>query len=115
MQLLKFAPFPVVACPHGMTLGGGCEVSLHAAHRVAAAETYAGLVEIGVGLIPAAGGTKELALKAYELAAHGENADPMKFLEKAFKNIALAQVSTSGFNAIELALFKSRYNRDHVP
>ena len=110
MQLLKFAPFPVVACPHGMTLGGGCEVSLHASHKIVAAETYAGLVEIGVGLIPGAGGTKELALRAYQLAAYGENADPMKFLETAFKNIAMAKVSTSGFNAIELGL----YNKENT-
>lgn len=105
MQLLKFAPFPVVACPHGMTLGGGCEVTLHASHKVVASETYAGLVEIGVGLIPGAGGTKELALKAYEQASMGENADPMKFLEKAFKNIAMANVSNSGFNALEIGLY----------
>lgn len=106
MQLIKFAPFPTVSCPHGMTLGGGCEVSLHTSFKVVSSETYAGLVEIGVGLIPGAGGTKELALRAYDDASLGD-ADPMKFLEKAFKLIAMASVSTSGFNALETGLYHS--------
>jgi 3-hydroxyacyl-CoA dehydrogenase len=67
MQMLKFAPFPTVAAPFGMVLGGGCEVALHCSHRITAGETYAGLVEIGVGLLPAGGGTKELALRCYGL------------------------------------------------
>ena len=91
LQLIKFAPFPTVAVPHGLTLGGGLEVALHTTWRVAAAETYAGLVEAGVGLVPAGGGTKELALDAYAKASCGEKADPMPFLQKAFLLIVLVR------------------------
>jgi 3-hydroxyacyl-CoA dehydrogenase len=85
MQMLKYAPFPTVSCPHGMTLGGGCEVSLHTSHRLITAETYAGLVEVGVGLIPGAGGTKEMALRAYDAAMFGEKTDPSSFIQKSFQ------------------------------
>lgn len=105
MQMIKYAPFPTVACPFAMTLGGGCEVSMHTSYRILAGETYAGLVEMGVGLIPAGGGTKELALRAYELAEKGENCDPMKFLQRAFLLIGLAKVSTSGIEAKEMGLY----------
>lgn len=105
MQRLKFAAYPSVSCPAGLTLGGGCEVSLHTTLRVLAGETYAGLVEIGVGLIPAGGGTKELALRAYELAAQGEKADPMPFLQRAFQLIGMGKTSSSGFEAIEMGLY----------
>jgi 3-hydroxyacyl-CoA dehydrogenase len=105
MQMLKYAPFPTVACPHGMTLGGGCEVTLHASHRMVTAETYAGLVEVGVGLIPGAGGTKELALRAYEAAAGGEKTDPTSFIQKSFQLIAMGQVSTSGYHARGMGLY----------
>jgi 3-hydroxyacyl-CoA dehydrogenase len=103
--MLKFAPFPTVSCPFGMTLGGGCEVSMHTSHRILAGETYAGLVEMGVGLMPAGGGTKELALRSYELADKGENCDPMKFLQRAFLLIGLAKVSSSGIEASEMGLY----------
>ena len=104
MQALKFAPFPTVSAPHGMTLGGGCEVTLHTSHRHVAAESYIGLVEAGVGLIPAAGGSKELALRAYSLAEHYK-VDAMIFLEKAFKTVAMAEVSGSGAQALSLGLY----------
>jgi 3-hydroxyacyl-CoA dehydrogenase len=104
LQLLKYAPFPSVACPFGMTLGGGCEVALHASYRMASSETYAGLVEIGVGLLPAGGGTKELALRAYGLAGQGENVDPLPFLQKMFMLIGMAKVSGSGFEAMDMGL-----------
>ncbi|MEY4631921.1 MAG: 3-hydroxyacyl-CoA dehydrogenase [Pseudomonadota bacterium] len=104
VQMIKFAPFPSVSCPRGMVLGGGCEIALHASLRVAAGETYAGLVEAGVGVIPAGGGTKELALRAYDYAAMGERADPMQFLQRAFLLIGMAKVSTSGFDACEMGL-----------
>ncbi len=104
MQLIKFAPFPTVACPHGLTLGGGCEVALHTTRRVAAGETWAGLVEIGVGLIPAGGGTKELALRAYDLMGLAEKGDPMAFLQRAFLLIGMARTSTSAHEAIEMGL-----------
>jgi 3-hydroxyacyl-CoA dehydrogenase len=105
MQLIKYAPFPTVACPHGMTLGGGCEITLHASHRVAYSETYTGLVEVGVGLIPGGGGTKELALRAYDLALLGDKADSFAFIQKNFMLIAMGQVSTSGQNAVEMGLY----------
>ncbi|MEZ4741823.1 MAG: 3-hydroxyacyl-CoA dehydrogenase/enoyl-CoA hydratase family protein [Bdellovibrionota bacterium] len=105
MQLLKYAPFPTISCPFSMTLGGGCEVSLHTSYRIVAGETYAGLVEMGVGLIPAGGGTKELALRSYELASRGENTDPMSFLQRAFLLIGMAKVSSSGIEAKEMGLY----------
>ncbi|HSN15786.1 MAG TPA: 3-hydroxyacyl-CoA dehydrogenase/enoyl-CoA hydratase family protein, partial [Anaeromyxobacteraceae bacterium] len=98
-QALKFARVPVVAAPHGMALGGGCEVCLHAAAINAHAETYMGLVEVGVGILPAGGGTKELALRAIALADQYET-DVSPFLFKHFLSIATARVSTS---AAELA------------
>ena len=117
MQALKFASFPVVSAPHGMTLGGGCEVTLHTAYRHVAGEAYVGLVEAGVGLIPAAGGTKELALRCYALAEHYQK-DPMVFLEKVFMTVAEAQVSTSGPQAVTLGLYPEAntsftLSRDH--
>ncbi len=80
---LKYAPKPVVAAPFGMTLGGGCEVALHAARVQASAETYMGLVEVGVGLIPAGGGCKEMVLRGGEL-------------KTIFETIGFAKVSASG-------------------
>jgi len=105
MQMIKYAPFPSISCPYSMTLGGGCEVTLHTSWRMVAGETYSGLVEAGVGLIPAGGGTKELALRAYDLASQGEKVDPMAYLYKAFMLIGMAQVSTSGHDCIENGLY----------
>jgi 3-hydroxyacyl-CoA dehydrogenase len=101
---LKYADIPVVAAPFGLTLGGGCEISLHAARVRASAETYMGLVEAGVGLIPGGGGTKEMALRAVERCAGVEGADPFPFLKRAFETIAFAKVSTSGAEALRLFL-----------
>ena len=89
---VKYSEVPVVAAPFGMTLGGGCEFSLHADAINAYAETYMGLVEIGVGLIPAGGGTKEMCLRAVELAQAYE-VDPTPFIFKHFKQIGMATVS----------------------
>jgi 3-hydroxyacyl-CoA dehydrogenase len=105
VQKLKFAPFPVVSCPTGLTLGGGCEFTLHTSVRLLAAETYAGLVEAGVGLLPAGGGTKELTLRAYELAEQGDGADAMPFLKRAFELITTARRSSSGYEAIDMGLY----------
>lgn len=105
LQLVKFAPFPVVSAPRGLVLGGGCEVALHTAVRVAAGETYAGLVEVGVGLIPGGGGTKELALRSYEYMSLTERGDPMPFLQRAFMLIAMARTSGSAHEAVEMGLF----------
>ena len=99
---IKYAPGPVVAAPQGMALGGGCEISLHAARIHAAAEAYIGLVETGVGLIPGGGGTKEMLIRANEHAAGGEDLDLFHALKPVFENIALAKVSTSGEDARSL-------------
>jgi 3-hydroxyacyl-CoA dehydrogenase len=118
LSMVKFAPFPTVSCPYGLVLGGGCEVALHTTWRIAAGETYAGLVEIGVGLIPAGGGTKELALRSYELMSLAERGDPMAFLQRAFLLIGMARTSSSGHEALEMGLFpqttKISLSRDHL-
>ncbi len=100
-QAIRYAPKPVVVAPHGMTLGGGCEISLHAARRHAAAETYMGLVETGVGLIPAGGGCKEMLSRATAAAAGGD-LDLFQHLRPIFENIAMAKVSTSAEEARKL-------------
>ncbi|MHB8502611.1 MAG: 3-hydroxyacyl-CoA dehydrogenase/enoyl-CoA hydratase family protein [Candidatus Acidiferrales bacterium] len=92
---LKYAPKPVVAAPQGMALGGGCEISLHAAKIQAAAEAYIGLVETGVGLIPGGGGTKEMLIRANEHAAGGEDLDLFHAMKPVFETIAMAKVGTS--------------------
>ncbi|MFZ3217422.1 MAG: 3-hydroxyacyl-CoA dehydrogenase NAD-binding domain-containing protein [Candidatus Acidiferrales bacterium] len=104
---VKYAPRPVVAAPQGMALGGGCEISLHAARIHAAAEAYMGLVEAGVGLIPGGGGTKEMLLRANEHAAGGEDLDLFHALKPVFENIAMAKVSTSGEEARTLGYLRS--------
>jgi 3-hydroxyacyl-CoA dehydrogenase len=117
-QMIKFAPFPVVAATHGLVLGGGCEVALHCSHRIAAGETYAGLVEIGVGLLPGGGGTKELALRCYDLMNTAERPDPMQFLQRAFLLIGMARTSSSAHEAVEMGLFPPTttisLSRDHI-
>jgi 3-hydroxyacyl-CoA dehydrogenase len=95
---LKTAPKPVVVAPFGMALGGGCEITMHGSRVRAAAETYIGLVELGVGLIPAGGGTKELVLRATE-SVGSSDADLFPFLKSAFETIALAKVATSAEEA----------------
>ncbi len=92
---IKYAPKPVVSAPQGMALGGGCEISLHAAKIHAAAEAYIGLVEAGVGLIPGGGGTKEMMIRANENAASGDDLDLFHALKPIFENIATAKVGTS--------------------
>ncbi len=89
---VKYAKVPVVAAPFGMTLGGGCEFCLHADAVNASAETYMGLVEVGVGLLPGGGGTKEMCIRAVELAQRYDT-DVQPFIFKHFRQIAMAQVS----------------------
>jgi 3-hydroxyacyl-CoA dehydrogenase len=91
---LKYARVPVVAAPHGLALAGGCELCLHATAMNPLAETYMGLVEVGVGLLPAGGGTKELAVRAIRLAERWET-DVQPFVVKSFSAIATAKVSSS--------------------
>ncbi|MBT8355916.1 MAG: 3-hydroxyacyl-CoA dehydrogenase/enoyl-CoA hydratase family protein, partial [Desulfofustis sp.] len=89
---IKYARVPVVTAPFNMTLGGGCEFSLHADRINAYAETYMGLVEIGVGLLPAGGGIKEMCIRAVDLATRYDT-DVQPFIFKHFRQIAMAQVS----------------------
>ena len=103
---IKYAPRPIVAAPQGMALGGGCEVSLHAARIHAAAEAYLGLVETGVGLIPGGGGTKEMLIRANEHSAGGEDLDLFHALKPVFENIAMARVSSSGEEARTLGYLR---------
>jgi 3-hydroxyacyl-CoA dehydrogenase len=95
----RYSPKPVVTAPYGLTLGGGCEVSMHGDHVQAAAETYIGLVEVGVGLIPAGGGTKEMTMRAMDAAAKAPDADPLAFLKKTFELIGMGKVATSAQEA----------------
>jgi 3-hydroxyacyl-CoA dehydrogenase len=104
-QALRHASIPVVVCPAGLTLGGGCEVALHGDRVQAAAETYMGLVEMGVGLIPAAGGTKEMLARAVEHVPD-PRADLMPFVQRVFEMIGFAKVSTSGAHAMELGFLR---------
>ena len=99
---LKYAPKPVVAAPFGMTLGGGTEMCLHTTRVRAAAETYMGLVEAGVGLIPAGGGTKEMLLRALDGVPADPDADPFTYVKEVFLNIGMAKVSTSAEEARRL-------------
>jgi 3-hydroxyacyl-CoA dehydrogenase len=103
---IKYAPRPIVAAPQGMALGGGCEVPLHSARIHAAAETYMGLVETGVGLIPGGGGTKEMLIRANERSAGEEDLDLFHALKPVFQNIAMAKVSTSGEDARALGYLR---------
>jgi len=99
---LKYAQVPVVAAVQGMALGGGCEFLMHAAKRVIALESYIGLVEAGVGLIPAGGGCKEFAIRAAQAAARTAGNDPFEFIQPVFMTVAMATVSRSGAQAREL-------------
>src|SRR5579862_3885357 len=104
-QAIKFSPKPVVIAPFGLALGGGCEISLHAAARQPHAELYMGLVEVGVGLLPGGGGCKEMLLRAVDSAAsirpdgRGESVETMEAMKKAFETIATAKVATSANEA----------------
>jgi 3-hydroxyacyl-CoA dehydrogenase len=103
---IKYAPRPVVAAPHAMALGGGCETPLHCARIHASAETSMGLVEAGVGLIPAGGGSKEMLIRANEQAAGGGSLDLFHVLRHVFENVAMAKVSTSGEEARSLGFLR---------
>ena len=98
---LRYADVPVVVAPSGLALGGGCEIALHGDRMQAAAETYMGLVEVGVGLIPAGGGTKEMTARAAERRAPGSS-DLLPPIQQAFETIAFAKVSASGPDAMRL-------------
>jgi 3-hydroxyacyl-CoA dehydrogenase len=115
---LRAAPFPVVVAPFGLTLGGGCEFALHASRVQAHAELYLGLVEVGVGLLPAGGGTKELLFRFTNELAPYEEADPFEAIKRAFRLIAMATTSTSALEARKLGFLRPvdriSMNRDQL-
>ena len=100
---MKYSNVPVVAAVAGLALGGGCELALHASKRVASIESYIGLVEVGVGLIPAGGGLKEAALRA---AKEAKGNDILQFLKTGFTNAATANVSKSALEAKTMGYLK---------
>jgi 3-hydroxyacyl-CoA dehydrogenase len=96
---LRYSSKPVVTAPYGLTLGGGCEISMHGDRVQAAAETYMGQVEVGVGLIPAGCGTKEMTMRAMDAAKDVPDADPLAFLKKTFELLGMGKVATSAQEA----------------
>ncbi|MBQ0732791.1 3-hydroxyacyl-CoA dehydrogenase/enoyl-CoA hydratase family protein [Aquimarina celericrescens] len=104
MMRMRYSSIPTVVAPHGMTLGGGCEISLHADKVVAAAETYMGLVEFGVGVIPGGGGSKEMALRASDLFKKDDV--ELNILQEHFLTIGMAKVSTSAYEAFDTNLLQ---------
>ena len=105
---VRYSNIPVVIAPHALTLGGGCEMSLHADKVIASAETYIGMVEFGVGLIPGGGGSKEFALRASDCYTDGTIDEHI--LKEYFLNIAMAKVSTSASEAFDLKIFRSGHD-----
>ena len=103
---LRYSAKPVVVAPHHLTLGGGCEMVLHADRAVAAAETYIGLVEVGVGVIPGGGGTKEMAVRAAEAAESSPGVDQFEVLRANFEMTAMAKVATSAVEARKWGLLR---------
>jgi 3-hydroxyacyl-CoA dehydrogenase len=104
MMRVRYSATPVIVAPHGMTLGGGCEMTLHADRVVAAAESYIGLVEFGVGVIPGGGGSKEMALRASDL--FHKNDVELNVLQEYFMTIAMAKVSTSAYEAFDTGILQ---------
>lgn len=113
---MRFSPHPTVAAPFGLALGGGCEFSIHADHIVASAETYMGLVEVGVGLIPGGGGTKEMLLRFTDQLQPNQPLLPA--VQRAFELIGTAKVSTSALEARNLGFLRDHdtiaMNRNHL-
>ncbi len=104
MMRVRYSSMPIVIAPHGLALGGGCEICLHADKVIAAAETYTGLVEVGIGVIPGGGGTKEFVLRAADELHNGE---PETInLQNRFINIATGKVATSAHEAFEMGIYR---------
>jgi 3-hydroxyacyl-CoA dehydrogenase len=104
MMRMRYSSIPTIAAPHGMTLGGGCELSMHADKVVAAAETYIGLVEFGVGVIPGGGGSKEMALRAQDNFRKGDV--ELNILQEYFLTVGMAKVATSAYEAFDLGVLQ---------
>ncbi len=117
-QSLKFSPKPVVAAPFGMTLGGGCEFALGADKIRAAAELYMGLVEVGVGIIPAGGGCKEMLVRALDGVPKDSDADLFSFVKRVFETLGMAKVSTSAVEAKHIGFLRKSdgitMNKDYL-
>jgi 3-hydroxyacyl-CoA dehydrogenase len=115
---IRYFPKPVVVAPAGLALGGGCEIPMHSSRIVAAAELYIGLVEFGVGVIPAWGGTKEIMRRVINPAMRTTNAEVLPFLQRAFEQIGLAKVATSAEEARQMGILspcdRVILNRDHL-
>jgi 3-hydroxyacyl-CoA dehydrogenase len=115
---MRYFPKPVVVAPAGLALGGGAEITMHASRVVAAAELYIGLVELGVGLIPAGGGTKEIMRRLLNPPMRTENAEIFAFLQRAFLQIGQAKVATSAEEARQMGILapgdRIVMNRDHL-
>ncbi|HSK66200.1 MAG TPA: enoyl-CoA hydratase/isomerase family protein, partial [Anaerolineales bacterium] len=115
---MRYSPKPVVVAPAGLTLGGGCEITMHGSRVVAAAETYIGLVELGAGVIPAGGGTKEMLRRIVNPAMRIENAEPLAALQRAFLQMGQAKVATSAEEARSMSILSLAdrvvMNRDHL-
>ncbi|AKM32891.1 3-hydroxyacyl-CoA dehydrogenase [Pandoraea faecigallinarum] len=107
MMRVKYAQVPVVSAVSGIALGGGCELLLHSAKRVAALESYIGLVEVGVGLVPGGGGLKEAAIRAAEAATAAGSVQYLQFVTKSFTNAAMAKVSGSALDARDMGYLKA--------
>src|SRR5690606_2481898 len=101
---MRYSSIPTIAAPHGMALGGGCELSMHADKVVAAAETYIGLVEFGVGVIPGGGGSKEMTLRASD--TFRKNDVELNVLQEYFLTIGMAKVATSAYEAFDLGILQ---------
>ncbi len=115
---MRYSPKPVVVAPAGLTLGGGCEITMHASRVVAAAETYIGLVELGVGLIPAGGGTKEMLRRIVNPVMRIAESEPLAALQKAFLQMGQAKVATSAEEARRMIFLNPQdrvvMNREHL-
>ena len=115
---MRYSPKPIVVAPAGLTLGGGCEITMHASRVVAAAETYIGLVELGAGVIPAGGGTKEMLRRIVNPVMRTENAESLAALQRAFLQMGQAKVATSAEEArgMNILMPSDRVvlNRDHL-
>jgi 3-hydroxyacyl-CoA dehydrogenase len=108
MMRVRYSSVPVVVATHGLALGGGCEMSLHSDKACAAAETYTGLVELGIGLIPGGGGTKEFTLRASD-EMHRDEPETIT-LKNRFLTIATAKVATSAFEAFDLGIYRKGHD-----
>jgi len=115
---MRYSSKPVVIAPVGYNLGGGSEITMHASRVVAASEVYSGLVEVGMGLIPAGGGTKEMIRRVLNPAMRIENTDALPFLEKLFMQVGMAKVATSAEEARHFGILTESdrivMNRDHL-